>query len=415
MVRVVKKVLGEMTEVDDNTVMTEFDPPDDTFLGDPDISTSEFSNEKWTYKGQILNQNHPLRERPFASELDEQMWIEFGDSGKNRFPQEIPNYPDAGVQIEPIIKLQPGHESDTPCRTPRKLDMLQHKELLAQLTYYLQKGFIKPSSSPYGACILFVPKKNGKFRMCYDYRALNKITIKDKSPLPDAEQIIEQLEGAKYFSQLDMAHGYHQCILAPEDREKTAFRTTFGSYEWTVMTFGLTNAVPAFIRHITNALQKHLGICCMAFVDDIIIYSKDLESHERDVRAVLNALCDAKLCVNWVKSKFNTDAVEYLGLRISRDGISPLQNKVEAIQSWEPPTTTYHLRSFLGAVGYYRKFIHGFSRIAHPLTELTKDDPSRITADASNVTNAKFGRRVKTQSFKSGEWTAACQSAFETL
>ena len=107
--------------------------------------------------------------------------------------------------------------------------------------------------------------------------------------------------------------------------------------------------------------------------------------------------------------------MEYLGLRISADGISPLQNKVEAIQSWEPPTTTYHLRSFLGAVGYYRKFIHGFSRIAHPLTELTKDNPTRVDETASNVTNAKFGRKVKTQSFNSNEWTAECQTAFDTL
>ena len=390
-------------EVQDAEEEAQFDVHDEVFTGDP------IPAARTQLHGEL---QEPEEIRPPHDAFEERILREY----KTRlFHREIPNYPNMSTTLHPIIELMSEHAQDTPCKQPHRLSAQHQNELHEQLKFYLNKGWIRPSDSPFGALILFVPKKNGHLRMCIDYRAINKITKKDKYNMPDAESIIEQVQGAKYLSNIDLAHGYHQCMLDPSDIPKTAFRTPFGSYEWTVMTFGLTNAVPAFIRHITNALQKHLGICCMAFIDDIIIYSKDLQSHERDVRLVLDALHAAKLCVNWVKSKFNTNSVEYLGLRISTNGISPLQNKVQAIQSWEPPTTTYHLRSFLGAVGFYRKFIHGFSRIAHPLTELTKDNPTRVAEVASNVTNAKFGRRVKTQSFNSNEWTAECQTAFETL
>ena len=443
MLRITKKVLGDVANLVDDSGddVTEFDPPESRFLGNmdfepstgksPDTKSNTFpnftgkpvsqtdrsllSNERWEYKGSILNESHPLVERPPSTKLDELMWDEFGDKGKNRFPQEIPNYPDAGTNIDPIIKLMPGHEHDYPCKTPRKLDKLQQKELLTQISYYLEKGWIQPSSSPYGACILFVPKKNGKFRMCFDYRQLNKITVKDKYPLPDAEQVIEQLEGAKYFSQLDLAHGYHQCILAPQDIEKTAFRTTFGSYEWKVMTFGFCNAVPAFVRLMNTTLHKHLGKCCMVFIDDVVIYSKTKEQHEIDCRSVMNALCDANLYVNWTKSQFDVDKIQYLGLNISKEGCTPFDDKVAVVRDWKRPESLYHLRSFLGAVGYYRKFIFNFAKIAKPLTDLTKDNPEREKTQVTNVTMTKWGRNVNTQRFGDNEWTDACQVAFDTL
>ena len=425
MIRITKRVLGELT--DRVTMETEdadeFDPPSDRFLADfPNFTgkpsgddMSEFSNKRWTYKGNILNETHPLVERPPSTELDELIWDEFGDNGKNRFPQEIPGYPGSGVQIDPIIKLFPENEHDYPCRTPRKLDKLQQKELLTQLTYYLEKGWIQPSSSPYGACILFVPKKNGKFRMCYDYRQLNKITVKDKYPLPDAEQVIEQLEGAKYFSQLDLAHGYHQCILHPSDVEKTAFRTTFGAYEWKVMTFGFCNAVPAFVRLMNTVLYKHLGVCCMVFIDDVVIYSKTYDQHKLDCQAVLNSLYESNLFVNWTKSQFDVKSIKYLGLNISNDGVTPFEDKVEIVKNWERPVSLYHLRSFLGAVGYYRKFIFNFAKIARPLTDLTKDNPNREKFVADNVTMTKFGRKMRTQRIGPEEWTRECQVAFDSL
>ena len=170
------------------------------------------------------------------------------------FHREIPNYPNMSTTLQPIIDLMPEHANETPCKQPHRLSAQHQNELHEQLKLYLNKGWIRPSDSPFGALILFVPKKNGHLRMCIDYRSINKITKKDKYNLPDAELIIEQVQGAKYLSNIDLAHGYHQCMLDPSDIPKTAFRTPFGSYEWTVMTFGLTNAVPAFIslRHCRN-------------------------------------------------------------------------------------------------------------------------------------------------------------------
>ena len=219
-----------------------------------------------------------------------------------------------------------GHEHDHPCRQAQKLDKLQQHELLTQIQFYLDKGWIQPSSSPYGACILFIRKKNGKFRMCIDYRNLNRITVKDKYPLPDAEQVIEQLKGSKFFSQLDLSNGYHQMILAPEYIEKTTFRTMFGAYEWKVMTFGFSNAVPAFVRFMNNTLHKHLGKCCMVFVDDIVIYSNTREQHLLDCRAVLQSIKDAGLFVNWTKSQFDVESIKYLGLNISNNGVYPFED-----------------------------------------------------------------------------------------
>ena len=436
MMRITAKVLDEMVSLpsfnhdDDN----QFDPPEDRFLGDhtdPAVIPIGFPNfgstaetdgignvldtNKWKYKGTIANTNHPLTERPPVTDVDLLMWEEYGDKGKNRFPQEIPNYPDAGSQIQPIIKLIPGHEHDYPCRPAQKLDKIQQTELLTQLSFYLKKGWIKPSSSPYGACILFVPKKNGKFRMCIDYRALNKITIKDKYPLPDAEQVIEQLQGATHFSQLDLSHGYHQCILADEDIEKTTFRTIFGAYDWKVMTFGFSNAVPAFIRFMNNTLYKQLGRCCMVFIDDIVIYSKSKEQHIIDCRDVMESISEANLYVNWTKSQFDVKTIKYLGLNISKEGISPFEDKVAVVKDWERPDSIYHLRSFLGAVGYYRKFIFNFSKIAKPLTDLTKDNPDRKQVIVTNLTVSKWGRNQKTQSINPSEWTEACETAFTTL
>jgi len=416
--KVIKDVLGDkvmMNEEDESAA--QFDPPDDTFLGDfSEQEKAQIGNERWEFKGTILNDKHPLFERPINTELDKEMWDLFGDDGKNRFPQEIPNFIEGhGSRIKPVITLMPGHEHDYPNRAPRKLDKIQQKELLTQIKYYLDKGWIKPSSSPYGACVLFVPKKNGKFRMCFDYRGLNKITVKDKYPLPDAEQVVEQLQGAKYFSQLDLSHGYHQCVLAPEDIEKTTFRTMFGAYEWNVLTFGFCNAVPAFIRLMNNTLHKLLGRCVMVFVDDVVIYSQTKDQHRQDCIDVMNALDEADLYVNWVKSQFDVREIYYLGLKISSEGVSPFEDKVATVKEWERPESIYHLRSFLGAVGYYRKFIYNFAKIARPLTDLTKDNDERDRMVTTNITMAKFGRDVRTQRLGDNEWTTECQDSFEAL
>ena len=414
--RITKKVLDAAVEVEDNDNECQFDAPDNQFIGDPTLDKEQPFDMKNEYKGSINNRIHPLVERPCATDLDHIIWSEFGEDGTNLFPQEIPNFGESGVVLsEPIIKLVEGHEQDFPCRMTRKLNIKEQQELLSQIQFYMDKGWIQPSSSPYGAAILFVPKKNGKLRMCIDYRNLNKITKKDKYPLPDADLVIEQLQGARHFSQLDLSHGYHQLKLHPDDIPKTTFRSLFGAYEWKVLTFGLTNAVPAFVRIMNTILHPFLGKCAMVFIDDIIIYSKTKEQHVEDVRNVLKAIQAYKMFVNWPKSAFDVDKVEYLGHIISKEGLRPFDDKVKYIKDWERPTNVYHLRSFLGAVGYYRKFIHNFAKIARPLTELTRQNPDRPQAVASNVTMTKWGREMKTHKFLRDEWTDECEQAFITL
>ena len=395
---VIKQVLGEKVKILQEPIMTS--EGDSTFVGQP------------TKIKEIENILEPEVEKPPTNDFAKQIMKEYKTK---LFPKEIPKFPHAGRKVAPLVEITPGKEEVYPCRSANKMSVEHQHELLTQITYYLDKGWIQPSNSPYGSCVLFVPKKNGKLRMCIDYRAINTITKKDKYSMPDAEQIIDNLQGAKYFSSIDLSHGYHQCILDKSDIPKTAFRTIYGSYEWKVMTFGLSNAVPTFVRMMNEVLLEHLGKYCMCFLDDLVIYSKTLEDHHVHVRKVLDTLHKANLYVNWVKSEFNAEQIEYLGLKINKHGISPIQNKVQAITEWTRPETVYHLRSFLGSVGYYRKFIYNFSAIAAPLTELTKEHAERQKAMATNVTMSKWGRKVSTQAISDKEWDDKCEQAFQSL
>ena len=418
-----KHLLGEEVEVVNpySKQAAEFDPSDDTVF-----TTGAQFNAFKTYREQgLANKNvlHDFKtientippdvERPPKPGFEQKIWDLFNAGDDTLFPLEVPK--GKGVKIPSIIELMPDKENETPCRQPIPLSPDHQEELYAQIKYYLDKGWIVPSDSPYGAPVFFVPKRNGKLRMVIDYRALNAITRKDKFSLPNADDLLAQLGGAKHYSSIDMAHGYHQCILPEEDRPKTAFRTLFGSYQWTVMTFGFTNAVPAFIKLMERILRPYIGKCCVCFIDDVIVYTKgDEQQHFTDVCNVLQCIKDAGMYVNWVKSEFLASNVEYLGHYISPEGVKPIEDKVKAVQDWVRPTTVYHVRSFLGAVGYYRKHIFRFAEIASPLYELTKDDKSRKATTATNITMAKFGRKVQTTSIED-EWTDAHEQAFLKL
>ncbi|KAD3066721.1 hypothetical protein E3N88_34601 [Mikania micrantha] len=248
------------------------------------------------------------------------------------------------------------------------------QELSNQLQELLDKGFIRPSFSPWGAPVLFVKKKDGTFRMCIDYRELNKVTIKNRYPLPRIDDLFDQLQGSSYYSKIDLRSGYHQLRIQEEDIPKTAFRTRYGHYEFLVMPFGLTNA-PAVLMDLMNRVCKpYLDKFVIVFIDDILIYSKTQEEHKEHLQLTLELLRKEKLYAKLSKCDFWIREVQFLGHVVNEQGIHVDKSKIEAIKNWEAPKTPTEVRQFLGLAGYYRRFIEGFSKIAQPLTALTHKD-----------------------------------------
>ena len=193
-------------------------------------------------------------------------------------------------------------------------------------------GFIRPSNSPYGAPINFVAKKDGTLRMCMDYRSLNKITIKSKYPLPLILDLLDQLQGAQYFSRIDLRSGYHQIRITIEDIEKTAFRTRYGSFEWLVMSFGLTGAPGTFCRLGNEIFRDYLDKFVIIYIDDLLIFSKSLEEHKQHVTQVLQRLREHQLYAKPEKCEFAVGELEFLGFRVGRDGLKMDPVKVEAVR-----------------------------------------------------------------------------------
>ncbi|GJU55399.1 putative reverse transcriptase domain-containing protein [Tanacetum coccineum] len=217
------------------------------------------------------------------------------------------------------------------------------EELSGQLKELQDKGFIQPSSSPWGAPVLFVKKKDGSFRVCIDYRELNKLTIKNRYLIPRIDDLFDQLQGSQFFSKIDLRSGYHQLRVHEDDIPKTAFRTRYGHFEFTVMPF-----------------------------DDILIYSKTREEHVEHLRLVLELLKKEKLYAKFSKCEFWLREVQFLRHVINGNGIHVDPSKIEAVKNWKAPRTPSEVRSFLGLAGYYRRFIENFSKIAKSLTILTQ-------------------------------------------
>ncbi|GBG93096.1 hypothetical protein CBR_g58781 [Chara braunii] len=246
--------------------------------------------------------------------------------------------------------------------------------LRAQLDDLLAKGWIRPSSSPYGAPVLFVRKKKKDLRLCIDYRKLNAQTVKNAGPLPRIDDLLEGLGGAKYFSKLDLKSGYHQISIQPNDRYKTAFKTRYGHFEWVVMPFGLTNAPTTFQAAMTNEFRAMLDRFVLVYLDDILVYSRSLEDHLGHLRQVLETLRLAKYKANHDKCEFVRQELEYLGHFVTPEGIGPLSDKIQAVQEWSEPRNVTDVRSFLGLTGYYQRFIKGYSKIAAHLNKLQCED-----------------------------------------
>ena len=254
------------------------------------------------------------------------------------------------------------------------LNQTEMEELRRYIEVNLRKGFIRPSSSPAGYPILFVPKKDGTLRLCVDYRQLNDITIKNRYALPLMSELTDRLRGKKCYTKLDLRGAYNLIRMKDGEEWKTAFRTKYGHYEYTVMPFGLTNA-PATMQSLVNdTLREYLDRFCVVYLDDILIFSDNEKEHEGHVTTVLQALEKAGLRIKPEKCAFHVNEVEYLGFIITSQGLRMDPAKIRTVKSWKTPGSVKELLSFLGLANFYRKFIKGYSSIAAPLTNLTKND-----------------------------------------
>ncbi|GJP52310.1 hypothetical protein CLOM_g11436 [Closterium sp. NIES-68] len=289
---------------------------------------------------------------------------------KDVFPSDLPPGLPPKRTVDHRICLQPGSEPTV--RATYRMSTAELQEVQKQLEELLDKGFIRVSSSPYAAPILFVKKKDGTMRMCIDYRALNKITIKNRYPLPRVEELFDQLGEAKIFSKLDLRSGYHQVRVADEDIEKTAFRTRYGHFEFLVLPFGLTNAPATFMSIMNDIFRDFLDRFVIVFIDDILIYSKSLDEHVHHIRQVLTRLRQHRLFVKQSKCEFARSSIPFLGHIISHNQLSMDPSKVKAVQDWKPPTSIKELQAFLGLANYYRKFIQHFAAITSPLSNLLR-------------------------------------------
>ncbi|GJR50700.1 putative reverse transcriptase domain-containing protein [Tanacetum coccineum] len=298
------------------------------------------------------------------------------------FPEDLPGIPPTR-QVEFRIDLVPGA---TPvARAPYRLAPSKMKELAEQLQELTDKGFIRPSSSPWGAPVLFVKKKDGSFRMCIDYKELNKLTVKNRYPLPRIDDLFDQLQGSSIYSKIDLRSGYHQLRVREEDIPKTAFRTRYGHYEFQVMSFGLTNAPAVFMDLMNRVCKPYLDKFVIVFIDDILIYSKSKKEHEEHLRQILKLLKKEELYAKFSKCEFWISRVQFLGHVIDYRGIHVDPAKIESIKDWTSPKTPTEIHQFLGLAGYYRRFIKGFSKIANaPILALPEGSEDFIAyCDAS--------------------------------
>ena len=309
---------------------------------------------------------------------------EYSDILTAELPAGVPGErPGAGE----VVPMQPG--SRPVYRPPYRLSPAEQAEVVRTVQELLAKGFIRPSTSPFGAPVLFVAKKDGTLRMCVDYRGLNNVTVHNKYPLPRIDEMLDRLQGAQVFSSLDLASGYHQLGLWDSDVPKTAFCTPDGLYEFLVMPFGLTNA-PAVFQNTMDSIFRGCRAFVCVYMDDLLVFSRSHGQHMQHLRTVLDLLRRNRLFVKPSKGTWLKAELSFLGHLVGQDGIKVDPAKIQVVREYPRPQNLQQLRQFLGLTNYFRRFVQGYAARVTPLVRLTKKD-------------VPF------------EWSAECHEAFEQL
>lgn len=297
-------------------------------------------------------------------------------------PTQLPPPRDTNHKIHLLPNSNPVNVH--PYRYPHS----QKCEIEKQVNEMLSSGMIQLSRIPFSSPVLLVKKKDGSWRFCVDYRALNSITIKDRFPMPTIDELLDELGNASWFSKLDLRQGFHQIRMDEDDIQKTAFRTHQGHYEYKVMPFGLCNAPSTFQATMNELLKPYLRRFVAVFFDDILVYSSSFDSHLNHLDCVFRVLLEGKFFLKDSKCLLAKRQLEYLGHIVSQKGVEPKPSKIRAMIEWPIPTNIKALRGFLGLTGFYRKFIKDYAKITAPLTALLRRDSFQWNPQAKQAFDA---------------------------
>lgn len=306
-----------------------------------------------------LDETEEKELHPFVKELEKD------------FPKIFNELPAGAPRRGPYHKIE--LEQPEPIAVPpRRMSPKELNELSNTLDELLRNDLIKPSMSPWSAPVLFVRKKDGTLRMCVDYRALNNVTKKAKYPIPIIDELLDQISGEKIFSSIDLRSGYYQIAMEEGSKEKTAFGTRFGQFEFQVMPFGLCNAPATFMAAMNELFRSKSFV--FVYMDDILIASKTEEEHRTHLREVFHILTENEYYVKLSKCQFFKEEIDFLGHSISKEGISPIKHRLDCIINWPLPKNITEIKRFLGFIGFYRKFIADFAKLAGPLHDACNSD-----------------------------------------